>query len=69
MHETVHYEKTPKLRTKAKMILRRMFIKKMNNAVFGKIMENVRNHVDIKGMRTSDEGKNQYIATQTFVRS
>ena len=51
------------LRKKVKMILKNIFFKLINNAVFGKTMENVRKHRDIK--LASTEGKRNYLVSET----
>ena len=53
------------LRMEAKNDFERVFFKLMNNAVFGKPMENVRKHRDIK-LVTTDKGRNNLVSEPNY---
>ena len=54
-----------KLRTEAKNDFDKDFLKIMNNSVFGKTMENVRKHRDIK-LVTNDKRRNQLVSEPNY---
>ena len=56
-----------KLRQKAKIVLRKIFFKSMNNAVLGKTMKNVRKYRDIKLVTT--EKRRNYLVSQPNYRT
>ena len=64
MVKTTHKMNT-KLRTEAKNYLEKDFFKLMNNSVFGKRMENVRKHRDIK-LVTTDKRRNQLLSGPNY---
>ena len=54
-----------KLRTEAKNDFEKDFFKLMNNSVFGKTMENLRNHTDIK-LVTNNERRNKLVSEPNY---
>ena len=62
-----YIQKNTKQRSKATNDFEKDFYKLMNNAVFGKTMENVRKRVDVKLLRSDEEEKIlKYVAKPTF---
>ena len=53
------------LRKKAKNDFEKEFFKQMNNSVFGKTMERVRKHRDIK-LVTTDEKRNKLVSEPNY---
>ena len=53
------------LRTEAKIVFEKDFFKLMNNVVFGKTIENVRKHRDIK-LVTTDKRRNQLVSEPNY---
>ena len=56
-----------KLRTKAKNDLEKDVFMPMNNSVFGKTMENVRKHRDMK-LVTTDKRRNQLVSEPNIIQ-
>ena len=60
-----YIDKNTKLRKEAKNDFEKDFFKLMNNSVFGKAMENVRKHRDIKLAKT-DEKRNKLVSEPNY---
>ena len=56
-----------KLKTEVKNYFEKDFFRLMNNALFGKTMENVRNHRDIK-LVTTGKRRNQLVSEPNLIK-
>jgi len=63
-----YIELNTKLRTEASSEYEKDFFKLMNNSVFGKTMENIRNRVDIR-LRTDDKSAEKLVSKPNYERT
>ena len=61
-----YIEMNPKSRTEAKNDFQKDFFKLMNNVVFGKTMENVRKHKNMKLVITDKKKRNQLVSEPNY---
>ena len=64
MVETIHWHEY-QIKKEVKNDFQKDFFKVMNNSVFGKTMENVRKHRDIK-LVTTDKRRNQLVSEPNY---
>jgi len=60
-----YIELNMKLRTEASSEFEKDFFKLMNNTVFGKTMENIRNRIDVR-LRTSEKSAEKLISKPNY---
>ena len=67
-NEEAWFELNTQLRTKATNDFEKDFFKLMNNFVFGKTMENIRNRVDVR-LRTSEKSAEKLVTKPNYERT